>query len=152
MSGLPGPFDHIACFIDESDAAGRALAEAAALRALSGGRLRVVHVVAPPSFLISLGSVVGGSVPFDDRPEMEVALAWLTNRAGEYEGAEPVLLEGHPASVACDWAREEGCSVMVAASHKGAVERVFLGSFAGYVAHHAPCPVLLVPPEAPAAS
>ena len=151
MSRLTGPFDHIACFIDESDAASRALVEAAALHTLSGGTLSVVHVVAPPSFLVSLGSAVGGSVPFDDRPEMEVALAWLTNRAGEFEGAEPVLLEGHPASVACDWAREVGCSVMVAASHRGAVERVFLGSFAGYLAHHAPCAVLLVPPEAPEA-
>ncbi len=148
MSPLTGPFDHIACFIDESDAATRALTEAAALRDLSGGKLSVVHVVAPPSFLVSLGSAVGGSVPFDDRPEMEVAQAWLENLAGGFEGAEAVLLEGHPASTACDWAREAGCSVMVAASHRGAVERVFLGSFAGYVAHHAPCAVLLVPPEA----
>jgi nucleotide-binding universal stress UspA family protein len=141
--------DHIACFIDESDAAGRALAHAADLHSLSDGRLSVVHVVAPPSFLVSLGSAVGGSVPFDDRPEMEVALAWLTNRAGEIEGAEPVLLEGHPSSTACEWAREAGCTLIVAASHRGAVERVFLGSFAGYLAHHAPCAVLLVPPEAP---
>jgi nucleotide-binding universal stress UspA family protein len=145
------PLDHIACFIDESDAATRALAHAAALRALAPGKLSVVHVVAPPAFLISLAGIVGGSAPFDDRPELEAALAWLTNRAGEIEGAEPVLLEGHPASVACDWAREAGCSVMVAASHRGIVERVFLGSFAGYLAHHAPCPVLLVPPEAPGA-
>jgi nucleotide-binding universal stress UspA family protein len=151
VSRLTGPLDHIACFIDESDAASRALAQAAALRALSGGKLSVVHVVAPPAFLISLGGAVGGSVPFDDRPEMEVALAWLANRAGEFEGAEPLLLEGHPASVACDWARGAGCSLMVAASHRGAVERVFLGSFAGYLAHHAPCSVLLVPPEAPVA-
>ena len=144
---MTGPFDHIACFIDESDAASQALAQAAALRDLSGGKLSVVHVVAPPSFLVSLGSAVGGSVPFDDRPEMEVAQAWLANLAEGFEAAEPVLLEGHPASTACYWAREAGCSVMVAASHRGAVERVFLGSFAGYLAHHAPCAVMLVPPE-----
>jgi len=151
VTRVAAPLDHIACFIDESDAATRALAHAGALRALSGGKLSVVHVVAPPSFLISLAGAVGGSAPFDDRPELEAALAWLTSRADEIEGAEPVVLEGHPASTACDWAREAGCSVMVAASHRGIVERVFLGSFAGYLAHHAPCPVLLVPPEAPGA-
>ena len=148
---MTAPLDHIACFIDESDAATRALEHAKALHGLSSGKLSVVHVVPPPSFLISLAGAVGGSAPFDDRPELEAALAWLTNRAGEIEGAGPVLLEGHPASVACDWARETGCSVMVAASHRGLVERVFLGSFAGYLAHHAPCPVMLVPPEAPGA-
>jgi nucleotide-binding universal stress UspA family protein len=143
------PLDHIACFIDESDAASRALSHAAALHALGDGKLSVVHVVAPPSFLLSLAGAVGGAAVFDDAQELEAALAWLTNRAGEIEGAEPVLLEGHPASVACEWAREAGCSVMVAASHRGVVERVFLGSFAGYLAHHAPCPVMLVPPDAP---
>jgi nucleotide-binding universal stress UspA family protein len=36
---------------------------------------------------------------------------------------------------------------MVAATHRGLVERALLGSFAGYLAHHAPCSVFLVPPE-----
>jgi nucleotide-binding universal stress UspA family protein len=144
-------FEHVACFIDESDAAGRALAHAQALRELAGGRLSVVHVVAPPAFLISMAGAVGGAPVPDVALEMEAARLWLTDRAEQIDGAEPVLLEGHPASVACDWAREAGCSVMVAASHRGVVERVFVGSFAGYLAHHAPCAVLLVPPDAPGA-
>jgi nucleotide-binding universal stress UspA family protein len=37
---------------------------------------------------------------------------------------------------------------MVAASHRGMVDRVLLGSFSGYLIHHAPCDVLLVRPEA----
>lgn len=145
---MSGPYEHIACFIDDSDAATRALAQASSLRELSGGRLSVVHVVAPPAFLISLAGAVGGASMDDGGAQLEAARAWLSARAEE-AGAEPVLLEGHPASVACEWAREAGASVMVAASHRGAVERVFLGSFAGYLAHHAPCAVLLVPPDVP---
>ena len=38
---------------------------------------------------------------------------------------------------------------LIAASHRGLVERVLLGSFAGYLVRHAPCAVLLTrPPEA----
>ncbi len=59
---------------------------------------------------------------------------------------EAVVLDGHPAATACEWSAEAGVDVMVVASHRGLVERSLLGSFAGHVAHNAPCPVLLVPP------
>jgi len=147
---MPAPirYDHIACFIDDSDAARTGLAHAAALRALGGGRLSVVHVVAPPGYLISLATSYGGGTLPDTDLEREAAEMWLAEQAREIEGAEPVLLEGHPASAAIDWAREAGCDLIVVAAHRGLVERSLLGSFAGHVAHNAPCPVLLVPPSA----
>ncbi|MGD9697009.1 MAG: universal stress protein [Thermoleophilia bacterium] len=136
----------IACFIDDSDAARRALDEAADLRAVTGGRLRVVHVIAPPAFLLSMAASLGGAPVHDPEIERQAAQMWLAEVARSIEGAEPVLLEGHPPSTACDWARESGCDLMVAATHRGRLERALLGSFAGFLAHHAPCPVLLVPP------
>jgi nucleotide-binding universal stress UspA family protein len=139
-------YDHIACCIDESDAADRALAHAAAVRALSGGRLSVVHVLAPPAFLIAMAAGLGGAPVHDAAVEREAAEMWLAERARTIEGAEPVLLEGHPASTASEWARAADCDLIVAATHRGLVERVLLGSFASYLAHHAPCAVLLVPP------
>jgi len=142
----PTTFDHIACFIDGSDAAKGALGQAAALRALAGGRLSVVHVVATPAFLVSLAAGLGGAPVHDPVVEREAAEMWLDEQVRGREGAEAVLLEGHPASTACAWAEGEGVDVMVVASHRGLVERSLLGSFAGHVAHHAPCPVLLVPP------
>lgn len=145
----PPAYAHIACFIDGSEAAGRALQHAEALRSLSGGRLRVVHVLATPNFLVSLAAGLGGGVMNDPDLEREAAGAMLDELVRDREGAEAVLLEGHPASTACDWAAEEGVDVMVAASHRGLVERSLLGSFAGHIAHHAPCPVLLVPPGEP---
>jgi nucleotide-binding universal stress UspA family protein len=36
---------------------------------------------------------------------------------------------------------------VVAATHRGLVERALLGSFASHLAHHSPCPVFLIPPE-----
>jgi nucleotide-binding universal stress UspA family protein len=139
-------FDHIACFIDGSEAAAHALRHAEGLRALSGGRLSVVHVVASPSFLVSLAAGLGGGVVNDPEMERDAAQMWLDEQVRDREGAEAVLLEGHPASEACDWAAGAGVDVMVAATHRGLVERALLGSFAGHIAHHAPCPVLLVPP------
>jgi nucleotide-binding universal stress UspA family protein len=138
-------YDHIACCIDDSEAARVALSHAAALRDLTGGRHSVVHVVAPPAFLVSMAASLGGAPVHDPVVEREAAQMWLVEEAGSV-GAEAVLLEGHPASAAVDWARDHGVDALVAASHRGLVERALLGSFAGYLVHHAPCPVLLVPP------
>ena len=139
-------FAHIACCIDDSEAAARALAHADALRALSGGRLSVLHVIPSPAFLTALAAQLGGAPVHDSALEREAAEMWLTEQLRGREAAEAVLLEGHPAEAAVDWAREAGCDVMVAARHSGVIERVLIGSFASHLAHNAPCPVLLIPP------
>lgn len=148
MSTLP-VYRHIACFIDGSEAGDRALRHAGDLRALVDGRLSVVHVLATPGFLVSLAAGLGGGVVNDPELEREAAGAWLDELVRDRPGSEAVLLEGHPASTACDWAAANDVDVMVVASHRGLVERALLGSFAGHLAHHAPCPVLLVPPGEP---
>jgi len=81
----------------------------------------------------------------DTEVEKEAAEMWLAEEARAV-GGEGVLLEGHPANTACEWAADGDVDIMVAATHRGLVERALLGSFASYVAHHAPCPVFLVPP------
>ncbi len=139
-------YSHIACFIDESEAASRALGHAAALREATGARLSVVHVLAPPAFLVSLAAGLGGAPVHDTEVEKEAAEMWLAEEARSV-GGDAILLEGHPASTATEWAAGAGVDMMVAATHRGLVERALLGSFAGYLAHHAPCSVFLVPPE-----
>lgn len=145
---MSAPYQSIACFIDESDAAQRALDEATALRAITGGRLRIVHVVAPPMFLLSMAASIGGAPVHDPEAERRAAEMWLDEQVRAIDGAEAVLLEGHPQSTAVEWAAAGNCDLMIAATHRGLFERALLGSFAGYLAHHAPCPVLLVPPPA----
>jgi nucleotide-binding universal stress UspA family protein len=103
-------------------------------------------VLAPPAFLVSLAAGLGGAPVHDTEVEKQAAEMWLAEEARSVD-AEAVLLEGHPASTATEWAPEAGVDIMVAATHRGLVERALLGSFAGYLAHHATCPVFLVPPE-----
>lgn len=140
-------FAHIACCIDDSDAGATALAHARALHQLSGGRLSIIHVVAPSPFLLAIAASLGGAPIHDDAGQVEAARMWLEEVADNTEGAEPVLLQGHPGEAACDWARNNAVDTLVAARHTGRIERALLGSFAAYLTQHAPCPVLLIPPH-----
>ena len=57
---------------------------------------------------------------------------------------------GQAAAAATSWAEDARADLIVASAHRGVRERLMLGSFAGHLARHAPCPVLLVrPPLAP---
>lgn len=135
------PYEHIACCIEDSAGSRRALAEAQRLRAFGPGRLTLVHVA--PRSVISGESL--GSQPQDDLEA--VASAWLTEQTRRIDGAEAVLLFGDAASAVCVWARDAGPDLLIAAAHRGHLQRFVLGSFAGYVAYHAPCAVLLVRPH-----
>lgn len=134
------PYEHVACCIDDSPGSRRALAEARRLRAFGPGRLTVVHVVPSPI-------VYGESLGMPPEDELAgAASAWFADETGSIEGAEPVLLSGHPGGAVCAWAREARPDLLVAGAHRGRMERIALGSFATYVAYHAPCAVLLVRP------
>jgi len=143
----PAPYRHIACCVDDSYAARAAAAEAARLRDLGPGRLSLVHVIERPP-LPAL--VAEGAAWYPDEREYESrARAWLADLARDFR-AEPVLLTGYPPAAAAEWAERAGVDLLVAASHRGRVERLLLGSFASYLARHAPCAVLLVRPPAAA--
>jgi nucleotide-binding universal stress UspA family protein len=121
---------HVACFVDESEKSVEALREAGRIAAHGRARLSVVHVATGP--------------PHDVAPRPP---AWLVGAAGEV-GGHPVLLVnlGHAAAAACEWARGARVDLIVARAHRGVRDRILLGSFAGHLARHAPCPVLLVRP------
>jgi nucleotide-binding universal stress UspA family protein len=74
----------------------------------------------------------------------EQAESWLQELARDVPGVSPVLLDGHPSREVCRWAEETGVDLIVAAAHRGVVERVLLGGFASYLAYHAPCAVMLL--------
>lgn len=144
---MSAPYPLILACIDGSDADGPVLAEATALAGLDPStRLVLVHVVAVP---LELGdttdpSMIGVTVPLDPEPFLEFGRQRLAHALESAPGAETLLLEDeHPAAGVCDWAAEEGADLIVAGSHRGRFDRILLGSFAGHVAHHAPCAVLL---------
>ena len=139
---MSAPYDHIACCIDESDGSQAALQEATRLRALGPGRLSIVHVMPSPI-------IYGESLILPPADEIANAAGHWVDHQRELAGAsEAVLLSGDPARAVCDWARAEQPDLLVAGAYRGVFLRLALGSFASYLAYHAPCPVLLVPPHA----
>jgi nucleotide-binding universal stress UspA family protein len=137
-------FRHIAVCVDRSDAATAALAEARTLRdAVPDARLSVVHVAPWP--LLYTGEA-GAWAPDPDDIE-SAARTWLDEIMRDVPEGEGVLLDGYPPAAVCDWAAAEDVDLIVAASHRGLVERVLLGSFAGYLVRHSPCPVMLTRPH-----
>ena len=141
-------YRHIAVCIDRSDASAAALSEARALRAAVGpGHLSIVHVAPWP--LLYTGEA-GAWAP-DPEDIASGAREWLDQRAAAVTEAQAVLLDGYPPAAVCEWAEANDVDLIVAASHRGLVERVLLGSFAGYLVRNAPCSVLLTrPQDAPA--
>jgi nucleotide-binding universal stress UspA family protein len=129
------PYRHVACCVDDSPASARALEEAARLRALGPGTLSVVHAAPRP--------LIHEDDPGAPRDLARVDEAWLRRTAAGVPGAEPVALTGLPAEAVLEWTAEARPDLLVAAAHRGPVERALLGSFAARVALEAPCPVLL---------
>ncbi len=126
------PFCHIACCVDDSPASLDALATAIRLCRAAAGSLTVVHAV---------GSPASG--------ESESAARRLLEDAARETGARTALVYGHPSVAIGRWAAEEGIDLLVAASHRGHVARIALGSFACHLAHHSPCSLLLTRPRIP---
>jgi nucleotide-binding universal stress UspA family protein len=139
------PYGHIAvCVEQQSDMSRRSLDAARELRALGPGRLTLVHSLAAPVIYPTLpGSGVQTWIP-DPMEYRGAAEAWLAEMALPDE--ETLVLDGHAAEAACHWAADANVDLMVAAAHRGLVDRMLLGSFAVYLARHAPCAVLLVRP------
>lgn len=142
---MSAPYDHIAVCVEDSPASRRALDEALRLRHMGPGRLSVIHA-APWPLLYSGG--MGGWVPDPDDLFSE-SNEWLRKLVAEVGEGDPVLLTGYPPVVTVEWAEEVKPDLIVAAAHRGFVQRLLLGSFATYLVHHSPCPVLLVRPEKP---
>lgn len=139
---MSGRYSHIACGVDGSEASAKALAHAVQLRDQMGvARLSILHLVPAPSFLgVPYGSTV--ATP----PEMP---DWLAALGAQLPSADIVLIDStnaYPPTEAVRWARDEHVDLFIAASHGGIFHRMAVGSFAAYVAYHAPCPVMLIPP------
>ncbi|WP_217914835.1 universal stress protein [Miltoncostaea marina] len=134
------PYRHIACCMDDSAAAERALAQATALREAAGARLSLVHV---GPFPLLVEEVDGETRVLPDDLNA-TAREWIGRVAAATGGAEAVFLEGLPAPTACRWAADAGVDLIVTAAHHGRLEGLLIGSFSEYVVRHAPCPVLVV--------
>ena len=137
---MPEAYRHIACCLDGSPASDAALAAAMRARSLGESCLTLVHVMEPG---IEAYSGLASDAVNDD---MAGARQWMEQVVALAPGSEGVLLEGHPATVVSEWARDAQVDLLVAVRHRGKVEHMLLGSFAQHLAYNAPCTVMLVHP------
>lgn len=129
---------------DGSDAADRALLEAAAIAQKFGSKLTVISVV--PNLCFSEIGTDCETVTRLYRAEIEGAMEGVREilRENGIE-AETIILEGSPADVIVDHAKGMGMDlVVVGSTGKQATERTILGSVSSRVAANAPCSVLVV--------
>ena len=135
--------NHIACCVDGSRAAGLALEHAVQLRdQLGAERLDIIHVV-PPAVYFGVYYPPESTAP-PETPDWLIAL-------GEHTPRSTVVMidsfSNYPPAAVTRWADQEHVDLVVAASHQGTFRRMTVGSFSGYLAYHATCPVMLIPPE-----
>lgn len=140
-------FPHIACCVDGRPGSWPALAEARRLHRAGSGRLSVVHVAELDLPPLALAGTAIATPPIENPVRRAEALlrAMVESDQREY----PVLLEGDgPAQVVCRWAAGAAWpDLLVVGSYRTPLARTLRGSFAGYLAYHAPCPVLVVRPR-----
>ena len=86
----------------------------------------------------------------DDSPERRAEVEQVVQRVVEHmqsEGlaAEGTVLEGHPAEVIANLAREKNADLIVSGSHgRTGLERILLGSTSERILNETPCAVLVV--------
>jgi nucleotide-binding universal stress UspA family protein len=134
--------------IDGSEGARRALEWAVAEAQLRDASLVVVHAwVEPPA--VAVGSVVSAS---GAQPAIFEELAERTARdavasvdtGGVTQGVETRVVAGAPAHALLE-AGKDADLVVVGSRGLGGFTGLLLGSVSAQVAHHATCPVLIVP-------
>jgi nucleotide-binding universal stress UspA family protein len=135
--------------VDGSAEADAALAFAVAEARLRGLPLRVVCAWEPSgsayageAFAVTADAFVAG-----ERHAQEVVRAALERVPHEEVEVEAVSVEGNAATVLVEQAAEAEILV-VGTRGRGATRRLVLGSVSFEVAHHAPCPVTVVPRHA----
>ena len=86
---------------------------------------------------------LSASMEHAQRTVLDETLARLDTKGLEVLASEEI---GDPSSALIDYCSRIGADVLVVGRRgAGMVERIVLGSVADRLAHHAPCPLLIVP-------
>ncbi len=145
----------ILCPVDYSEFARHAFDHAVAIGRWYGGRVVALHVVPP---VTTVGPGVGAPLypplvyTADDFEQFRAVLDDFIRAEGGGAGVplEAEVVEGSAARAIVERAATLGADLIVTATHgRSGFERLMLGSVTERVIHHAPCPVLTVPPRAP---
>jgi nucleotide-binding universal stress UspA family protein len=138
------PFEKILVAIDGSEGGQRAFAKAVELAGLMDASLVALAVEGPlPAYAATVGEVE------EVRGEKDAFFSKLAARARDEAEAAGVDVEvdvrpGHAAELIVRCARERGADLVVVGHRGHFLQDYLLGSTADRVAHHAPCPVMIV--------
>ena len=148
-------FKQIICPVDFSESSLRAFAYAAAIARWYDAQLTVLHVVPtfePIQVRGDLGYPVQIVSPMP-REQVIEEMSRTLNLSVESLRATPVAEQGDPRSTIIDQVISKKADLIVMGTHgRRGFKRLLLGSVTEAVLREAPCPVLTVPPHAPAVS
>jgi nucleotide-binding universal stress UspA family protein len=140
----PYDFTNVLVAIDGSKDSGKALDCALSICAALGARLTVLGVEGRlPAYAASLGEV---DEVKREKDEFFTRVLGDAERASRDRGIDvrTDLVPGHSADVIVHYAAAHAHDLIVVAHHAHVLGDVLLGSTADRVAHHAPCPVMVV--------
>ena len=156
MSPAEQPETVVLC-VDGSEISTRAVAAGAAVLRPTA-RVVIVTVIDEVDLSLAAGSsgFAGGVMSAQElerfaKDDAAEAQAHAERAAAELKlpGAETHVLRGVPGRALCDYAREISARALVLGTRgRGGVKRALLGSVSDYVVRNAPCPVVVVGPEA----
>ncbi|HEY3434862.1 MAG TPA: universal stress protein [Solirubrobacterales bacterium] len=136
-----GPFRTIAVAYDDTPEAQAALKRAEAI-ALACRATIVVYTVSAPAAVVPGAAGYAPASP----PQAGAIVTRTVKAVDERLAATGRELAGVPGPAIIEACEGDGADLLVAGSRGyGPVKRVLLGSVSTHLAHHAPCPVLVVP-------
>jgi nucleotide-binding universal stress UspA family protein len=146
-------FKQIICPVDFSESSMRALAYAAAFARWYDAHLTVLHVVPtfdPMQVRGDLGDPVRVVTPMP-REQVLTEMSRLLSLAAVSPRTTPIAEAGDPQTTIIDQAVSTKADLIVMGTHgRRGFKRLLLGSVTEAILREAPCPVLTVPPHAPA--
>ncbi|HEV3213529.1 MAG TPA: universal stress protein [Acidimicrobiales bacterium] len=143
--------DVVVVGVDGSPHAWQALDWAVGETKLRRATLKIVCAFEDPVTSVGLGTAFGTGAPITVDPGLiEGAARDVATEAAKRAGDVPTQIVARcdrPEDVLCE--ESVGAAMLVVGSRgHGAVGSLLLGSVSNYVVHHAPCPIVIVPPPA----
>jgi nucleotide-binding universal stress UspA family protein len=109
-----------------------------------GSKVYALYVIDLRALTTVNGMPAPGNIYTILEGEGKRAVGQVKEMAGD-QPVETFVLAGHPAHTIVQFAQDNGIDLIVAGTlGKSGVEKLLLGSVAGHVIRHAPCPVLVV--------
>ncbi len=146
-------FSQVLCPTDLSEASRPALTYAAAVARRYAASLTVLHAVPPfEPLIVQSAEMAAMPMPFAPLDEFTDAVRAFTQDALGGLDADVVVHTGDPSQVIVDQAVVRAADLIVMGTHgRRGFDRLLAGSVTEKVLRRAPCPVLTIPPHAPAA-